>query len=160
LLVLTVLAFAEGGGNIINPDGSLVVVLILFFFFVLVLNRILFKPIGRILDEREALTTGAANEARASTGRYEATLAEYEDAMRAARAECFKMQEHSRADALEERRRIIEEAKGKAAEEIKRAKADVARQASEARTTLESESRRVAETISRTILGRTVGGAD
>jgi F-type H+-transporting ATPase subunit b len=151
-------AFAEGGGNIISPDGSLVFVLILFLIFVFVLNRILFRPIGRVLDERQTLTVGAANEARAASRRYEAKLAEYEATIRQARAESYRRSEQERAAALDERRRLIEEAKRLANEEIAKAKQEIERQVAAARAALESESRQIAERISRTILGRTVGG--
>lgn len=151
-------AFAEGGGNIISPDGSLVFVLILFLVFVFVLNRILFRPISRVLDERETLTEGAANEARAARRRYEARLAEYEATIRQARAESYRRLEQERAAALDERRRLIEEAKQHANEEIGRAKQEIERQVATARAALESESRQIAERISRTVLGRTVGG--
>lgn len=151
-------AFAEGGGNIISPDGSLVFVLILFLIFVFVLNRILFRPIGRVLDERETLTEGAANEARAASRRYEAKLAEYEAKIRQARAESYRRSEQERAAALDERRRLIEDAKHFAHEEIGRAKQEIEHQVTAARSALESESRSIADRISRTILGRTVGG--
>ncbi|MEK6410834.1 MAG: ATP synthase F0 subunit B [Acidobacteriota bacterium] len=152
------LAFAEGGGNIISPDGSLVFVLVLFLIFVFVLNRILFRPIGRVLDERQSLTEGAANEARAAKRSYEARLAEYEATIRQARAESYRQSEQERAVALDERRRLIEEAKQVANEEIGRARHEIERQAAEARAALESESRQIAQRISRTVLGRTVGG--
>lgn len=151
-------AFAEGGGNIISPDGSLVFVLILFLIFVFVLNRILFRPIGRVLDERETLTVGAANEARAARRRYETKLAEYEAAIRQARSECYRQSEQERAAALDERRRLIEEAKQHTHEEIGLARQEIERQVAAARAALESESRQIAERISRTVLGRTVGG--
>ena len=151
-------AFAEGGGNIISPDGSLVFVLILFLIFVFVLNRILFRPIGRVLDERETLTAGAASEARAVTRRYESKLTEYEAAIRQARAESYRRSEQERAAALDERRRLIEEAKQHANGEIGQAKEEIQGQVAAARAALESESRQIAERISRTVLGRTVGG--
>jgi F-type H+-transporting ATPase subunit b len=157
LLAHGALAFAEGG-NIINPDGSLVFVLVLFLLFVFVMNRLLFRPISRILDERQTLTTGAANQARAAARRYENKLNEYEATVRQARAESYKKLEAGRAVALDERSRVIEEAKQQTAEEIGRAKAEIERQAAQARATLETESRQIAEEISRTILGRTVGG--
>jgi F-type H+-transporting ATPase subunit b len=153
-----ILAFAEGGGNIISPDGSLVFVLVLFLIFVFVMNRILFRPIGRVLDERQTLTEGAANEARAARRRYEARLAEYEATIRQARGESYKRSEQERAAALDERRRLIEEAKQFANEEIARAKHEIERQAAEARAALESDARQIAQRISRTVLGRTVGG--
>ena len=62
-MVLMTLALAEGGGDIISPDGSLVFVLVLFLVFVFLLNRILFRPVGRVLDERQTLIEGSANEA-------------------------------------------------------------------------------------------------
>ena len=154
------LAFAEGGGNIISPDGSLVLVLILFIIFVFVLNRILFRPIGRVLDERQTRTEGAANEARAARRRYEAKLAEYETTIRQARAEGYRRSEQERAGALEERRKLIEAAKQNTNEQITHARSEIQEQAARARTALASESRQLADRISRTVLGRAVGGAD
>ncbi|HJQ24640.1 MAG TPA: ATP synthase F0 subunit B [Blastocatellia bacterium] len=158
MLAHGVLAFAEGGSNIINPDGSLVFVLLLFLLFVFVMNRLLFRPISRILDQRQTLTVGAANDARAAARRYEMRLNEYEATIRQARAESYKKLEAHRAIALEERRQVVEAAKQQTAEEIAQAKTEIERQAEAARATLETESRQIAENISRTILGRTVGG--
>jgi F-type H+-transporting ATPase subunit b len=155
---MIVLAFAEEGGNIINPDGSLVVIFILFLVFVFVLNRLLFKPLGRVLDEREALTEGATAEARAATGRYETRLADYEATIRQARTESYRRLEQERAAALEERRRMLEEAKADATLRIENAKSAIAGEAATARAELEVESRKIAEQISRTVLGRAVGG--
>ena len=155
---MTALALSEGEGNIIQPDGSLIFVLVLFIIFVFVLNRLLFKPIGRVLDERETLTEGAKTEARAATRRYQAQLADYEARIRQARGEGYRLLEQHRAAALEERRRLIEQVKAEAGEKIEQAKADIAGQAERARSALEVESRQVAAQISRTVLGRTVGG--
>ena len=152
------LAFAEGGGNIISPDGSLLFIIALFLLFVFVMNRLLFRPIGRVLDERQTLTEGATNEARAAARSYQARLAEYEAAIRQARAESYRQLEDKRALALEERRHLIEEAKQKASGEIEQAKSEIKQQADSARATLDAESRQIAGRISRTILGRTVGG--
>lgn len=157
-MVSMTLAFAEGGGDIISPDGSLVFVLILFLVLVFVLNRILFRPIGRVLDERQTLTEGAANQARAARHSYDARLADYEATIRQARSECYKRSEQERAAAVEERRHLIDEAKLHAHEQIELAKQEIEQQVVQARAALESESRQIAERISRTVLGRTVGG--
>lgn len=158
MLAHGVLAFAEGGSSIINPDGSLVFILLLFLLFVFVMNRLLFRPVSRILDQRQTLTVGAANDARAAARRYEMKLNEYETTIRQARAESYKNLEAQRAVALAERQQVVEAAKQETAEGISRAKAEIERQAEQARATLEAESRQIAENISRTILGRTVGG--
>lgn len=155
---MTVFALAEGSGQIINPDGSLVLIAILFLIFVFLLNRVLFKPIGRVLDEREVLTDGAKAEARAAARQYQNRLNQYESGIRQARAESYRYLEQQRATALQERGRMIDEAKARAGDELVRAKAEVNRQAAGARSALESEARQIAGRISQNVLGRTVGG--
>lgn len=158
MLAKIALALAEGSGNIISPDGSLVVILVLFIIFVFLMNRLLFKPVSRVLDERHTLTQGATNEARAARRRYQTRLADYESSIRQARAESYRLSEQQRAAALEERSRIIEQAKQEATAQIEQAKAEIEEQVGQARGALEVESRQIAEQISSTVLGRTVGG--
>jgi F-type H+-transporting ATPase subunit b len=158
LLAAAILAFSEGGESIVQPNASLVVVFVLFLLFVFVLNRVMFKPIGRVLDEREALTEGRSTEARAASRRYQSRLADYEEAIRKARGENYRRLEQERAAALDLRRRLIEDAKLRAAQEVERAKSEIAEQTARARLSLGAESRQIAERISRTVLGRTVGG--
>ena len=157
---VTALALAGGEENIIQPNASLFLVFVLFIIFVFVLNRILFRPIGRVLDEREALTEGATNEARAAARRYQSELVSYESSIRQARGDSYRRLEQERAAALEERKRLLDEARQKAANEIELAKSEIAGQAASARASLDAESRQIAERISRTVLGRTVGRGD
>ena len=157
---VTALALAGGEDNIIQPNASLILVFVLFIIFVFVLTRILFRPIGRVLDEREALTEGATNEARAASRRYQSELASYEASIKQARGESYRRLEQARAAALLERKSLIDEAKEKAGEEIQRAKSEIADQAAAARAALEAESRQIAMQITRTVLGRTAGGGD
>jgi F-type H+-transporting ATPase subunit b len=157
LLATFALAFAEGGAEI-YPNGSLVVIFIFFLIFIFLMNRLLFKPIGRVLDEREALTDGAKAEARAATHDYNSRLSNYEAAIRQARSESYRRLEEERAARLEERRRRVEETKTAAKADIDQAKSEIASEAENAQRTLQTESRQIAEQISRTILGRTVGG--
>jgi F-type H+-transporting ATPase subunit b len=161
LLVTQALALAEGGESIISPNASLVVVFFLFLIFVFVLSRVLFRPIGRVLDEREALTEGAMDEARAATRQYQTRLADYEATIRQARAEGYRRLEGERAAALQQRSRLIDESKQQASAEIVAARAAIDAEAEAARLHLQEESRQIAEQISRTVLGRAVrGGAD
>src|SRR5215471_9108117 len=132
------LALEEGSGNLISPDGSLVFIIILYIIFVFLLNRILFKPVGLILDQRDTLTVGAKAEARAAARRYQVQAMDYESGLRQARAESYRFLEEKRATALQERDGLVQEAKQSAQKEIERAKAEIARQSSEARAQLEN----------------------
>ncbi len=154
---MNVFAFAEGGAQIF-PDGSLVFALILFLLFVFILNRILFRPIGRVLDQRESLTDGARAEARAAVGQYGARLSEYESAIKQARTDGYRNLEQERTLRLAERQQAIEAAKQEASARIESGKAELAEQTAAARAELQSEATRLAAHISSTVLGRTVGG--
>lgn len=157
-MIVLMLSAGAGGSELITPDGSLVFILILFIVFVFVLNRILFRPIGQVLDKRETLTEGARSEARAAGRQFDALLADYEAGIRQARGENYRFLETQRAVALEERNRTIDEAKQRAADELNRAKAEVAKQYSQAKAALETESREIARQISSSVIGRTLGG--
>lgn len=160
MFVLPAIALASGEENIIQPNITLVFVLILFVLFVLVMNQVLFKPIGKLLDERESLTEGAAAEARAAARQYQTRLAGYEENIRQARGETYRQLEQSRQTALAERQQVIDAARAQAEAEISRAREQIAAEAVAARLELERESRQIAEQISRTILGRAVGGGN
>jgi F-type H+-transporting ATPase subunit b len=158
LFVLPAIALASGEDSIIQPNITLVIVLILFLIFVFVLNQILFKPVSKVLNERESLTEGAAAEARAAARQYQTRLANYEEAIRQARAETYRRLEQGRKAALEDRQQVIDAARARAESEISVAREQIAAEAVAARFELERESRQIAEQISRTILGRAVGG--
>src|SRR5262249_431281 len=126
-----------------------------------VLNRLLFRPIGHVLDEREAITDGASKEARAASQRYNSKLAEYEEAIRRARVEGYQLVEQKRGLALQTRQKIIDAAKQQAAQQIGKAKSEIAQQAANARRDLGTEARNISVQVSSAVLGRTVtGGAD
>lgn len=146
--------------NIVQPNVTIFIVFGLFLIFAFILNQILFKPIGKVLDERESLTDGAAAEARAAARQYQSRLANYEETIRQARAESYRKIEEQRKAALDERQKLIDAARAQAEVEIAKGREQIAGEAAVARTQLESEARQIAEQISRTVLGRAVGGGN
>lgn len=146
--------------NIVQPNITILIVFGVFIIFAIILNQILFKPIGKVLDERESQTEGAAAEARAAARQYQSQLANYEETIRKARAESYRKIEEQRKAALDERQKLIEAARGQADAEIAKGRKQIARDAATARAELEDEARQIAEQISRTVLGRAVGGGN
>jgi F0F1-type ATP synthase membrane subunit b/b' len=98
------------------------------------------------------------NQARAASRRSERKLSEYEFAIRTARTDGYRLIERERAKALHERQALLDDAKKAAATEIERARDEIGNQATQARSQLETDARMIAEQISRTLLGRPVGG--
>ncbi len=143
-------------GNVLSIDGSFLFVFISIFVLIFVLNRTLFKPINRVLDERERLGVGRLAESQQMLVAYEERLAGYEEKLRAARAEAYNELEAARRLALAGRAKAIEGVRVETARLIDEAKSEVSRQALASRQTLEQEARAMASTISSRILNRPV----
>ena len=136
------------------PDGTLVIHIAIIITMVFILNRVLFRPVNRALDERENRTRGRSKEAREIIQRVEGSLLRYEDSLRKARAEGYRLLEQQQAKALDERQRQIAWVRKDVEGEIEQERGRIQAQSDEARATLEDEAKRVAATISSQILRR------
>jgi F-type H+-transporting ATPase subunit b len=149
---MVLLAFAESIQLV--PDGTLVIHIAIIITMVFVLNKVLFRPVNRALDERENRTRGRSKEAREIIQRVEDSLLRYEDSLRKARAEGYRLLEQQQSKALDERQQKISSVRKDVEEEIGQERGRIQAQADEARVTLKDEARRVAATISSQILRR------
>jgi F-type H+-transporting ATPase subunit b len=149
---MTILAFAESIQLV--PDGTIVLHIAIIITMVFVLNKILFKPINSALEERESRTRGRSGEARETIKRVEESLTNYENSLRKARAEGYRLLEQQQAEAFGERQQKIGLVRKEVEQQIEEQKGVIRTQANEARTTLESEAARIASGISAQILGR------
>ena len=95
------LGFAEN--PVLVPDGTIFLHIIIILVMVYVLNATLFKPINRILEERERRTRGRSGEAKGIIQEVEDKLAAYERSLREARSEGYRLMEQERAEAMRER---------------------------------------------------------
>jgi F-type H+-transporting ATPase subunit b len=149
---MTMLAFAESIQLV--PDGTIVLHIAIIITMVFVLNKILFKPINSILEERERRTRGRSGEARETIRHVEESLANYENSLRKARAEGYRLLEQQQAEAFGYRQQKISLVRKEVEQQIEEQKGVIGTQAEDARMTLESEAVRIASGISSQILGR------
>ena len=149
------LAFAENSIQLV-PDGTLLLHIAIILVMIFVLNATLFKPINRILEEREKRTRGRSGEANDILRSVEEKLAHYEQTLRNTRAEGYRLMEQERTVAMNERQAKL----GAVREEINRSVADqkvaINAQAAEARANLDLEARRLAAEIGAQILHRPI----
>src|ERR671939_1354401 len=103
---MTFLAFAENSIQLV-PDGTLFLHILIILVMVFVLNATLFKPINRILEERERRTRGRSSEAHDILRRVEDKLRHYENALREERAEGYRLMEQVRAEAMRKRQEVL-----------------------------------------------------
>ncbi len=149
------LALAEGSIQLV-PDGTLLFHLVIVLVMMAILNATLFKPINRILAERELKTTGRISEAQSTLAKVRDKLASYERQLRDARAESYRLLEQERLQALREREAQVTSVKKEVGAWVSKEKADLAQQAASVRSTLKEEARSIALEIGSQVLRRRI----
>ena len=150
------LALAEGSIQLV-PDGTVFFHIAIIILMVYVLNATLFRPINRILAERERIARSGRGAAHDILQEVEANLTRYEEGLRAARAEGYRLLEQERADALRVRQERLAQVRAEVETLTQRELAAIRTQAEQARTSLGRDAARIAAEISTQILRRPVG---
>ena len=139
--------------GLISVDGSVVVQMALFFLLMLILQRLLFKPVRASIRLRDERTVGARKEADEVRGEAEEKMARYDSALREAKK-----------DAAAARRELREEGTARRNEALDAARADCEELLAESRTDLEKatatarqEVQASADALSREIVARLLG---
>lgn len=146
-----ILGLAESSIQLV-PDGTLLLHIVVILAMTVVLNKTLFQPINKILNERDKQgkgTLAGASEIRTTiASRY----VRYESALRAARAEGYRLAEVYRSQELRERDVQLTSIKSELASLIKVEKSLIEMQAEEARRGLAAETKMLALEIRGQIL--------
>ena len=136
------------------PDLSVVWVIFFVLLLTVVLNRLLFKPLLRVMAEREQAISSARELAeRSATEARQATL-EFERKTGEARAELYKQMDEMRRAAMAERADILARTRVEAEAEIAAASAQLNAQVEDARRKLGAEAEALGAAVAERILGR------
>jgi F-type H+-transporting ATPase subunit b len=125
-------------------------VIVLVFYFVL--RGLFFRPLLKVMAEREARTSGAQRDAEAAQTAAAEKIKQYQDALRNARVQVYSEQEASRKKLLEVRAAQLKAAHTQAAAEVGAAKQRVAAETSAARKDVEATIGQLSAEIARRIL--------
>ena len=155
---MTFVALAENSIQLV-PDGTLFLHIAIILLMVFILNATLFKPINRILEERERRTRGRSGEAHDILQRVEEKITRYEHTLREARAQGYRLLEQERTEAINERQARLSAVRSEINHSIAEQKEAIGQQVSEARATLEQDARRLAAEIGSQILDRPISDA-
>ena len=126
-------------------------VLIVLAFF-LILRSVFFKPLLRVMAERDARTVGARKAAESARAAAAEKTKQHQDALKEARARVYAEQEAERKKLLEERAANLKDARAKASAQVAEAKELIARELHEAIRDVESTAFQLSEQIVRRIL--------
>jgi F-type H+-transporting ATPase subunit b len=138
------------GGIVLKAIPTLLLVLVLHFY----LKRMFFAPMSRVLDERYRATEGARAAAESSLRRAAEKAAEYEAAIRNARAELYQEQEATRKKWRDEQTARVQDARQRAEQQVRQAKEQLAQEVAQARQALAAQSEMLAQQIAARVLER------
>ncbi|MCI0447254.1 ATP synthase F0 subunit B [bacterium] len=140
----------------IFPNWTFIPVVTLLLILVFALNRLFFRPIGRILDERHKRIEGAQLEAEQIRAASQGRLEEFDRKMREARRESDEHMARITAEAMQERQHIISGKKSEVEKMLGEARTDIQKRTEEARAKLLALRDKFAILIASRILKRPV----
>lgn len=136
------------------PDGTLLLHLLMVVVMVVVLNRTLLKPINQILAEREKQITGRLKEAEAMAAETQEKLKKYNDALRDARADGYKLLEKERAQGLKEKEEKLRQYREQMSREVATQLETTRKQEQAVKGELDAQAATIGDLISSQILRR------
>ena len=136
------------------PDLSVVWVIGFVLVLSVVLDRLLLRPVTRIMKARESAIGSARELAETSRTRAQAAMDEFDAKTRAARAEVYRQMEENRRAALATRAELVAATRGEVERSLGDAAVRLRAQTAAARTQLERDADTLATTIVERVLGR------
>jgi F-type H+-transporting ATPase subunit b len=144
---------------LVDIDATLFVLIGIFLFLYVFLRVALFRPVMRVLEERERRIEGAKAEARRMQERADKVLAEYEAFVRDARNKGAELRATLRQEGRDVEREILAEVRRETAAQLAEGKAALRAEMERAATALEMEVAAIAQNAAARLLGRPVGTA-
>lgn len=134
----------------------LIAQVIAFLILLPVINRLLFKPVVKLLEEREEKTTGALKKAAEADAEVASGLALYEKKLKEAAVKGHEERNKLRAEAAVKEKAILEEARAKVATEFAAIRVELDKSKVEAVAKLKTEAKAFSTSIAEKILDRKV----
>jgi F-type H+-transporting ATPase subunit b len=136
------------------PDISVLWVIFFVLVLTIVLDRLLFKPIQRVMRERAAAIQSARELAERSAREARSAATEFEQRTSAARAEIYRQMDEMRRAALAERAEILARTRAEAEAHIAAAGAKLQADADDVRRRLAADAEALGAAAAERILGR------
>lgn len=138
------------------PDISVFWVILFVMLLTVIIDRLLLRPITRVMQQREEAIRSARELAEQSANQAKAAVAEFEQKTMAARAETYKQMDEMRRAATAERTEAMAQTRAEADAQIAAASDRLKAETEAARRTLEADADALGGVVAERILGRKV----
>jgi F-type H+-transporting ATPase subunit b len=141
---------------VIELNLSFVFQVINFLLLLLILNIFLFKPIRKVLADRESELTGAREKAAAVDRDVAEKMASYESRLKEIKGKGFEEREALKKEAVAEEAKLLDAARAEAGTTLATIKQKVAKEAADARVALQEQAKVLSLEICEKVLGRSL----
>ena len=136
------------------PNLSVVFVIFAVVLLAFVLDRVLFKPLLRVMRERDTAIKSALQLAESATAKARAASAEFDANVTAARTDLYRQMDERRKAAEGYRNELMTKTRADVDEQLANAKAELEAQTARARATLDQDAEQLGRDIAAKVLGR------
>lgn len=140
----------------IDINITLLIQLANFIVLLIALNFLLFKPIRKVMLEREQGISSAFGDAKAAQERMQSIMERYNASLAEAKQKAVTTYNAAYQQGLDAQRDMISAERAKASEMLDKARAEIAAETTGARADLKKESERLSQEITAKLLGRAV----
>ena len=150
------LAMTEGAGGLFDFNGTLPLMAIQFILLTIVLTFVFYKPVSKVIDEREAYINGNLTTASEKLIKADELYKEYDEQLKTARVSAQSIIAKSEKEAKDAVALEIDEARKDAAKLIDRTNKELESQKSLALQQLETQVDDLSQLIKEKLLGKEV----
>jgi F-type H+-transporting ATPase subunit b len=136
------------------PDLSVVWVIFFVLLLTIILDRLLLKPILRVMEQREHAVRSARELAERAASEARSASAEFDQKVAAARADVYRQMDEVRRAALNQRAEIMARTRAEAEAQVASASSQLQAEAEEARRKLSADAEALGTAVAERILGR------
>ena len=150
------LAMTEGAGGLFDFNATLPLMAIQFILLTVVLTFMFYKPVAKVIDERETYINGNLTQASEKLIKADELYKEYDEQLKAARVSAQSVIAQSESEAKAVVAKEITEARADAARLIEKTNKELEAQKSVALEKLEAQVDELSELIKEKLLGKEV----
>ena len=136
----------------LNFDKTFLYLVINFFLLLIILNYVLFKPLLKILKERDDTVKGSLDAAKEMNTKREQTIAGLNRELAEARSKAKGVFETLRTEGLQRQKEVLSSAEAEATAVLDKAKSDIRAEVEKARTALRTEIDKFSDEIVRKLV--------
>ena len=141
----------------ISLDYTVLVQIASFLLFWFFLNKLVFTPFRRLIEEREQKTDGVKTETESLIEERMRLQEEVESQIVRARAEGGSIKEAILQEALRTREHLLNQAQGNAAQVLQTAREEIQQEVQRVHGLVDKEAEAIAQQMAEKILGRKIG---